>query len=964
MTAADSIHDIDPTTLTPAMRQYQQYKQQYPDAILFFRIGDFYECFYEDARTVARVLSVALTSRSKGENGVPMAGVPYHAVESYLHRMVAAGYKVAICEQMEDPKAAKGVIKREVTRLVTPGTLTEEAMLDGREENFLAGIVVEGNARTAAPGSDGDEAHLAAIAWCELSTGKFLTYVGTLAACGEELARIRPRELLFAELADQTRSRPGMAPDARGAGALPEWLEGIRLQLNVTLTGRPAWQMDAHHAATTLKSHYGVTTFAGFGYASDNDLALRAGGGLVAYLHETQKAALEHLQPPRGFGRDNHLLIDPVSLRSLEVLRTIRGNAVEGSLVHAIDRTLTPMGSRLLRNWLCYPLRDIEAIRRRQDAIGQMVENEQLLADVRRALEGSSDMERITARICCRRATPRDLVGLARSLDKLCAAGKAIAQTKRDGVGPRGKNAELPLGDKKAGELPWGELRRILPLAEEIGGAIRACLPEDPPGHLRDGGVIKDGCHAELDRLRTLSRDSRTFLAEYQSKLIDRTKISSLKVGYNKVFGFYIEVTNTHAEKIPADFTRKQTVRNAERYITPELKQYEADILTAQERSLALEQELFEGLRGELAQRVEALQNLAAAAAALDVTCGLAHLARLRHYARPVISAEKVLNIVDGRHPVVEQMLGEKFVPNDTVFGALSTEPASPDDAAATTAVSAGVTGRGATMHLITGPNMAGKSTYIRQVALLVLMAQAGSFIPARSATIGIVDRIFTRVGAADDLAGGQSTFMVEMTETANILHHATEQSLVILDEIGRGTSTLDGLALAWAIAEFLAFTTRARTLFATHYHELTELAETDGAGSGAASAGAGGGVVNYNVLVREWEDQIIFMHRIAPGQADKSYGVHVARLAGVPRSVITRARQLMNQLVVHVGKAGGGKVKAAATAVTPQINIFDGVESQALTHLRALDMNRMSPMQAWEALRMLQGMLGEKKGS
>jgi DNA mismatch repair protein MutS len=901
--AADSIHSIDPATLTPAMRQYQQYKQQYPDAVLFFRIGDFYECFYEDARTVARTLGVALTARSKGENPVPMAGVPYHAVETYLHRMVAAGFKVAICEQMENPKDAKGVIKREVTRLVTPGTLTEEAMLDGREENFLAAVVTQ-------------DSDLAAIAWCDLSTGKFLTFTGTLAACGDQLARLRPRELIHAEAADH---RPS------------EWLETLRTQLNTTLSGRPAWQLDPHHAAQTLKAHYAVATFAGFGYENEKDLALRAAGGLVAYLHETQKSLLEHLQPPSAFEQSNHLLIDPVSLRSLEVLRTLRGNTVEGSLVAAIDRTSTPMGSRLLRNWLCYPLCDLAQIRKRQDAIEQLATAEAMLAQIRTILADCSDIERITARICCRRASPRDLVALARSIEALVQAAKILKPTR----------------DNEPTETPAhnAELIALVPPAKQLADHIRCCLPDEPPAHLRDGNVIKDGCNADLDRLRALSRDSRTFLAEYQSKLIARSNISSLKVGYNKVFGFYIEVTNVHAEKIPADFIRKQTVKNAERYITPELKQYESEILTAQERSLALEQELFEQLRNHLAAQVHTLQRLAASAATLDVTAGLAHLARTRHYCRPVLTAEKILAITDGRHPVVEQSLGEKFVPNDTAFGQLSVASGQLPDQKLNTDHRPLTT-----LHVITGPNMAGKSTYIRQVALLVLMAQAGSFIPAKSATLGIVDRIFTRVGAADDLAQGQSTFMVEMIETANILHHATESSLVILDEIGRGTSTLDGLALAWAIAEFLADTTKARTLFATHYHELTELAETSKA------------VANYNVLVREWEDQVIFMHRIAPGQADKSYGVHVARLAGVPRSVVTRARQLMTQLVVHVGKTGS-RPKAASPTVAPQIGIFDPIDQQALTQLRALDMNRMSPMQAWEALRTLQGMLEEKKG-
>ncbi len=917
--AKDSIHAIDPATLTPAMRQYQQYKQQYPDAILFFRIGDFYECFYEDARTVARVLGVALTARSKGENPVPMAGVPFHAVETYLHRMIAAGYKVAICEQMEDPKNAKGVIKREVTRLVTPGTLTEEAMLDGREENFLAAAVcgnAKGKAQNAKTGG-GDVAtaeggDICALAWCELSTGKFLTFVGSAAACREEVARVRPRELLFAEGGDQQ------------GGAAPGWVEDFRGAIagggaGPALTGRPAWQMDGHHAAQMLKSHYGVSSFGGFGYETDGELALRAAGALVAYLHETQKAALEHLQPPRAFERTRHLVIDPTSLRSLEVLRTMRGNGVEGSLVGAIDRTLTPMGSRLLRNWLCYPLRDVGEICRRHDAVEQLVGEEQALAKIRAALAECSDIERITARLCCRRASPRDLVALARSLGTLTSAAVTLAELAAQG------------GDGRH----WEALLDAAPAGNDIAAEITCCIADEPPGHLRDGNIIRDGCNAELDRLRALSRDSRTFLAEYQSKLIARCSIPSLKVGYNKVFGFYIEVTNTHVEKIPADFIRKQTVRNAERYITPELKQYESDILTAQERGLALEQEIFENLRTKLAERVETLQKLAACAAELDVFGGLATLARARRYCRPMMTGEKVLSIEDGRHPVVEQTLGEKFVPNDTAMGEKSEVSSQKSE--------------GVTLHLITGPNMAGKSTYIRQVALLVLMAQAGSFIPAKRATIGVVDRLFTRVGASDDLAGGQSTFMVEMTETANILHHATEQSLVILDEIGRGTSTLDGLALAWAIAEFLADTTRARTLFATHYHELTELAETSKA------------VANYNVLVREWEDQVVFMHRIAPGQADKSYGVQVARLAGVPRSVIARARALMGQLAVHVGKSG--RAKAAAATVTPQIGMFDPVDQQALTQLRALDMNRMSPMQAWEALKALQGMLEQKKG-
>ncbi len=894
-----NIAAIDPAELTPAMRQYQTYKAQYPDAILFFRIGDFYETFYEDARTVSRVLGVALTSRSKGENAVPMAGVPYHAVDGYLQRMIAAGYRVAICEQMEDPKQAKGVIDRQVTRLITPGTLTEDTMLDGREENFLAAMLLLPPGRSAAnleadplatTAATSAESASATIAWCELSTGKFFTLTDSLAACREELARISPRELIHAEASDHQ---------------LPQWATHLTELIKLTLTARPAWQLEQHHAAETIRKHYGVLNFAGFGYDNDRDPALRAAGGLLAYLHETQKAALEHLQPPRSFERRRYLVIDPTSLRSLEINRSMRQNSADGSLVRALDNTKTPMGSRLLRNWLLFPLRDPAAIEQRYNMVAGMLDLENRLDELRMVITDCADIERITARICCRRCTPRDLIALARSLETWPVLARLAGQT---GFFRNADDELAPLADPAA----------------TIAAKIRSAIADDPPAHLRDGGVIRDGYDAELDRLRTLATNSRAWLADYQSQLVAKTGINSLKVGYNKVFGFYIEITHVHAEKIPADFIRRQTVKNAERYITPELKTFESDLLTAQERSKALELSLYEQLREFLATQAEALWKIAEQIARLDVIASIAHLARARRYCRPVITTRRELQITDARHPVVEQILGDKFVPNDINL---------PAD--------------GPTLQLITGPNMAGKSTYIRQTALLVLMAQAGFYLPAKQATIGLVDRIFTRVGAADDLAAGQSTFMVEMTETANILLHASESSLVILDEIGRGTSTLDGLALAWAITEFLAGTTRCRTQFATHYHELTDLAQSSTA------------VVNYNVLVREWEDQILFMHRIVPGSADRSYGVQVARLAGIPRSVIQRARQLMEQLTVHVGR---GKPRAAATTVSPQSALFDPLESQVASQLQSLDLDRMSPMQAWEAIKMLQGLLAEQK--
>jgi DNA mismatch repair protein MutS len=906
MTRAFNEQDIvavDPAELTPAMRQYQAYKAQYPDAVLFFRMGDFYETFYEDARLIARVLGVALTSRSKGENPVPMAGVPFHAVETYLSRMIAAGYKVAICEQMQDAAEAKGVIDRQVTRLVTPGTLTDEAMLDGREENFLAAMVLDGrgkgglgagqrgaSAAEAAGENSGGRAvqSPAALAWCDLSTGKFWTLEAPLSVCLDELARIRPREMLYADAADHHS---------------PGWLVPVAEALKLTLTPRPAWQLEEHHGHKTLREHYGVLGFGGFGYEDQHSLALRAAGALVSYLHETQKASLEHLQPPRRFARADYLLIDPASVRSLEILRSIRHNTAEGSLVDAVDETQTPMGSRLLRNWLMFPLRDLRAINARLDAVSELLEREAARQQIRLLLASCGDVERITARICCRRAGPRDLMALSRSLDLVPVVAKILRESGAESPGLAGFDAHSNA-------------------AQKISDAIRAAVVEEPPGHLRDGGVIREGFNAELDRLRSLAHDSRNWLADYQAGLVKSTGISSLKVGYNKVFGYYIEVTHAHRDRIPPEFSRRQTVKNAERYVTPELQKFETDVLQAQERSRLLEQELFENLREELAGQAEPLKAVAAALAGLDVLGSIAHLARARHYCRPKLTLERELHLVEARHPVLEQVLGEKFVPNDVSF-----EPEQ------------------ATLHLLTGPNMAGKSTYIRQTALLVLMAQAGFYLPAAEAVVGLVDRIFTRVGASDDLAGGQSTFMVEMTETANILHHASADSLVILDEIGRGTSTLDGLALAWAITEYLSDSVRCRTLFATHYHELTELPESTSA------------VRNFSVLVREWEDQIVFMHRIVAGHADRSYGVQVARLAGVPRSVIVRAKKLMEQLEVRVGKA---RPRAAATAVSSQIDLFETPSAQALSHLAALDLNRMSPMQAWEALKMLQAMLAE----
>ncbi len=882
-----TIGSISAADLTPAMRQYQMYKAQYPEAILFFRMGDFYETFYEDARTVSRVLGIALTSRSKGENPVPMAGVPHHAVDGYLQRMIAAGYRVAMCEQVQAPKDAKGVIDRRVTRLMTPGTLTEENLLPIGEENFLSAIILpEKNGSPAdenmvvdAGLMDVDEP-TAALAWCDLSTGKFLTLVDSVSVCLGELARINPRELLAVE-----------GPDHRPPPAIAQLANARRM----TLTVRPAWQAQPHRAAEALRNHYGVAQLNAFGYESPNDPALRAAGLIINYLAETQQAAIGHLPPPQPFDRRRHLIMDGASIKSLELVRSYRLNAVEGSLVGALDETRTPMGARLLKNWILFPLRDGAVINQRLDCTAEFINAPKLLEQCRLLITDIGDVERSCARIALGRVGPRELNALARSIE----AVEGIA-----GI----------LGRQTPPMSVYDSLRSYLDAVIPVAGKIRSHIVDDPPAHTREGGYIKAAVNSELDSLRAFAGDSRQWLTDYQNNLIKSTGIGNLKVGFNKVFGFYIEVSHASAGRMPPEFIRRQTVKNAERYITPELKDYESKALTSRERSIALEADLYQGLVRALAEHVPALQTMARLVAEIDVLMCSAHVTRLRGYCRPVITAQREMRIIDGRHPVLEKLLQEKFVANDLLFES-----------------------GGAVMQLITGPNMAGKSTYIRQSALITLMAQAGLYVPAKEATIGIVDRIFTRIGASDDLAAGQSTFMVEMVETADILLHASPDALVILDEVGRGTSTLDGLALAWAIAEHLSENIGCRTLFATHYHELTELADSSEK------------IRNASVLVREWQDQILFMHRIVPGRADKSYGVHVARLAGVPRCVVERARRLMDQLTLQVGRP---RPRAAATRASGQVNMFDPLGTQIISQIQSLDLERMSPMQAWEALK------------
>ncbi len=827
---------------TPAMRQYKEIKARYPEAVLFFRMGDFYEMFYEDARIASRVLGLALTTRSKGDDPIPLAGIPYHALDSYLAKMIRAGHRVAICEQMEDPKQAKGVVQRDVVRVVTPGTLTEETLLDEHEPNYLAAILPDGRQT--------------GLAWVELSTGKFHCEMLTLGGACDELARLRPAECLLPEDLIETQS-----PEVRR----------IKGAISAPLVKRPPYVFDADDADRRLKNHFQVATLEGFG-VSDMPAAVAAAGAVLQYLEETQRTALGHISRLQPVRRARFLYLDEATIRSLELVRTMRSESRENTLLSVFDQARTPMGGRLLRQWVQFPLADVERINARQEAVAELVEARGLRDKQAALLDEVSDLERIVARVSVGRAGPRDLLSLGRSLAQMPAL-KAL------------------LADRQSQRL--ATLQQRIDLMPDLRALLETAISPDAPANLRDGGVISTGYNAELDHLRELRAGGARWLAEFQAREAERTGISTLRVGFNQVFGYYIEISHAHAGKAPDDYIRKQTLKNAERYITPELKEYEGEVLSAQEKAQALEERLFAEVRDAAAAQTAAIQALADVVAELDLLATLADVAVRRRYVRPEVVDGLDLHIVDGRHPVVDANLGSDFVPNDCRLSA--------DDCR---------------MMIITGPNMAGKSTYIRQVALLVLMAQMGSFVPAREARIGVVDRIFTRVGAADELARGQSTFMVEMTETANILNNATDRSLVILDEVGRGTSTFDGLALAWAISEHLARTIGCRTLFATHYHELTELA-------GLLPATA-----NHNVAVREWQDQVVFLHKIVPGGTDKSYGIHVARLAGLPRPVIERSRQVLQQLEAqHVDEQGNSRLgdliaareEAVAEAVAAQ---------------------------------------------
>ena len=854
-------------TLTPMMQQYRAAKEQAPGALLFFRMGDFYELFAEDAETASKLLGLTLTSRDKGPNATRMAGFPYHALDGHLRKLIELGQRVAICEQVEDPKLAKGLVKREITRIVSPGTITDEALLDPRSSNFLVAI--------APPKGKVKEWGLA---WVDLSAGGIS--VATLAEneIGDELARLEPTECLHPEdrKPDETLSLLAGRP---------------------AMTARPSFFFTKSSADDLLSRHFQVKTFSGFGI-DDGAAGLQAAGALLAYLLETQKTDLRHISRLLPYERGQVMVIDPMARRSLELTRTLRDNRREGSLLDTIDMTVTSAGSRCLAEWLTQPLVAIEKIRHRQAAVAEWKDDSYARRELREILAQTYDIERLAARVSTGRTNPRDLAALRDTLRWLPSI-KAKLTARHS--------------------LMNGEIEEGIDLFPELREKLERMLVDSPPFQVRDGGIIKAGVSPELDELFDIATGGKQWIAQFQRNEIERTGITNLKVGFNKVFGFYLEISHSARDKVPADYQRKQTIKNAERYITEELKAYEQKVLGAEERSKAMEYELFCQLRDEISAETLRLQRLARTIAQLDGLVALAELASVRHYVRPEVEDSNRLLIVGGRHPVLDvRLTAGRFVPNDTKLGDQE--------------------GR---FLLITGPNMAGKSTYIRQVALITILAQAGSFVPAESAIVGVADRVFARVGASDELSRGQSTFMVEMTEAANILNNATARSLVILDEIGRGTSTYDGVSLAWAIAEHLHDTVGCRTLFATHYHELIDLESTLS------------GLKNCNVAVREWKDEVIFLHQIAEGGADRSYGIHVARLAGVPQNVLKRAQEVLHQLERDpFNQERTAKQPRKHRRAYHQLSLFPASTNHpVLDDVRLVDLDKLSDEQARKLL-------------
>jgi DNA mismatch repair protein MutS len=866
---------------TPLMRQYSAIKKDHPTALLFFRLGDFYELFFDDAVLAAKELQITLTSRNK-EKGVaiPMCGVPFHAAEGYISKLIRRGYKVAICDQVEDPRLAKKLVRREVTRVVTPGTAADSS-LNAEENNFLAAVVVTE-----------DRAGFAAL---DLSTGEFRAteFAGERAPqrVEEELQQLRPKELLYGSSAplfdSQNRMAPGARPVAQGAAA---W----------AMTPLDDWIFSPDHAIPLVENHFGVLSLDGFGLAG-KPAAAAAAGAILYYVRSTQRGTLDHVDRIGFYERQSCLVLDAVTVRNLELIEPLFAGTDAGvTLFKTVDATVTPMGKRVLRAWMLRPSIDPAEIQARLDAVGEQGKQTIAREELRRALEGVLDLERLLSRVTLETANPRDVIALAASLGRIPAVRAALGR----------------LSSERLRQLHAG-IDELADVRERIEKTI---IPE-PPISLNDGGVIQRGADRELDELHELSRNGKQFLAQMELRERERTGIASLKVRFNSVFGYYLEISKANLHLVPADYERRQTLVNAERFTTPELKEYESKILDAQEKIVDIERRMFGELRSAIAGEARRIRQTALALAEVDVLASFAHLAVLRNYCRPQFDDSSDVEIVGGRHAVIEQQQltaagRERFVPNDLYLNSTTH-----------------------TILVLTGPNMGGKSTYLRQAALTVIMAQMGSFVPAARARMGIVDRVFTRIGASDNLARGRSTFMVEMTETAAILHTATPRSLILLDEVGRGTATYDGLAIAWAAIEYLHVRTRAKTLFATHYFELTDLAEQLS------------GVKNYHVSVKETKTGIVFLRKVEPGAADRSYGIEVAKLAGLPDEVVRRAREVLAEHENVESRMSALLANDSDAPRAAQLTIFTPLSQPVLEKLRELDLNNLTPLEALNLL-------------
>ena len=875
--------------LTPMMKQYMQTKEEYKDCILFYRLGDFYEMFFDDALTASKELEITLTGKNCGlEERAPMCGIPYHAVDSYLNRLVSKGYKVAICEQVEDPKTAKGIVKREVIRVVTPGTNLDTQGLDETKNNYIMCIVYM--------------ADRYGLSVADVTTGEYLvTELDSQTKLMDELYKFMPSEIVCNE--------------AFYMSGLD--LDDLKNRLHMAIYSLEAWYFDDALCRETLQEHFKVASLEGIGL-SDYECGMIASGALLKYLEETQKNSLSHMSRLTRYATGNYMVLDSATRRNLELVETLRENQKRGSLLWVLDKTKTAMGARTLRKYVEQPLIDKKSIVKRLDAVAELKDNAICREEIREYLNPVYDLERLVGKITYQSANPRDLIAFQSSLSML-------------------PSVKCILKDMESDLLK--EIYEELDPLEELCDLVGRAIQEEPPLAMKEGGIIKDGYNEEVDRLRKAKSEGKNWLADLETKEREKTGIKNLRIRYNKVFGYYLEVTNSFKDLVPDYYTRKQTLANAERYIIPELKELEDTILGAEDKLCALEYELYCEVRNTIAAELTRIQRTAKAVAKLDVIASLALVAERNNYVRPKINEKGVIDIRDGRHPVVEKMIpNDMFIANDTYL----------DD-------------KKQRISIITGPNMAGKSTYMRQAALIVLMAQLGSFVPASSANIGLVDRIFTRVGASDDLASGQSTFMVEMNEVANILRNATSKSLLILDEIGRGTSTFDGLSIAWAVVEYISNSKLlgAKTLFATHYHELTEL------------EGKISNVNNYCIAVKEKGDDIVFLRKIVKGGADKSYGIQVAKLAGVPDPVINRAKEIVEELVTAdiTGKVKDIAVQGSETKKKTQkkldevdltqFSLFDTVkDDDVLNELKELDISHMTPMDAMNKLYQLQNKL------